>query len=111
MTLGQVLIELRRDRKLSLRQVKEATGIATSHLCGAERSKTKPGLPILVRLAEYYGVTLYDIFCTIAGSKDSEIVFNAVADYICVPNPYVQESWIRHKVKKYCKKEPLKGLL
>lgn len=57
-----LLVRLRKERKLTLRQVASSTGIAKSSLCHLELGNNKnPGATVLSKLAEFYGTKLETI--------------------------------------------------
>jgi transcriptional regulator with XRE-family HTH domain len=58
MNISDQLIELRKSRGLTLKQVSEATGLAIGHLSDMEHGRGNPALNILVQLAAFYGVAL-----------------------------------------------------
>jgi transcriptional regulator with XRE-family HTH domain len=57
-TISDQLIELRKVRGLTLKQVSEATGFAIGHLSDMEHGRGNPSLNILVQLAAFYDVAL-----------------------------------------------------
>ncbi|GAB3697872.1 helix-turn-helix domain-containing protein [Mariniluteicoccus flavus] len=59
-SLGRRLRELRKERELTLAQVTEATGIATSHLSMLENGKREGKVSVLQKLAKAYDVTIDD---------------------------------------------------
>lgn len=62
--VGEKLRELRNDKGLSIRKVSEATGFSVSFLSKLENGKTSITIRNLIRLLNFYGVTLADIFAS-----------------------------------------------
>jgi len=60
--LGLKLRDLRKFRKLSLKQLAERTGCATSYLSMVENGKIDPGISRLKKIADGLDVTIIDIF-------------------------------------------------
>jgi transcriptional regulator with XRE-family HTH domain len=56
--ISDQLIELRKSRGLTLKQVSEATALTIGHLSDMEHGRGNPSLNILVQLAAFYGVAL-----------------------------------------------------
>ena len=71
--LGAALRRLRRARRLSLSQVAEATLISASFLSLVENGKSDITIGRLVRLVDFYGVSIVDLLPS-ADPADSEIV-------------------------------------
>jgi transcriptional regulator with XRE-family HTH domain len=60
--LGKRLRKLREDRKLSIRKLSEATGFSVSFLHRLETGKSSITVKNLIKLLNFYGVTLTEIF-------------------------------------------------
>lgn len=60
--VGKILLKLRKDRGLSMRKVSEETGFSLSFLSKLENGKTSITIRNLVKLLNFYGVTLADVF-------------------------------------------------
>ena len=60
--LGAELRRLRRHHDLLLRHVAAETGIADTYLSEIERGERLPTLPVLLKLADVYGVLLVELF-------------------------------------------------
>ncbi|MDI6874010.1 helix-turn-helix domain-containing protein [Candidatus Solincola sp.] len=60
--IGGKLRDLRRSRKLSIRQVAELTGFSVSFLSKLETGKTSITIKNLIKLLNSYGVTLAELF-------------------------------------------------
>ena len=58
--IGIVLRQLRGER--SLRAVQKGSGVSNTYLCNLEQGIQRPGFRILERLADYYGVSISDLF-------------------------------------------------
>ena len=58
--IGIVLRQLRGER--SLRAVQKGSGVSNTYLCNLEQGIQRPGFRILDRLADYYGVSMSDLF-------------------------------------------------
>ena len=59
--LGERLLEIRTERRLSLAAVAEATGISTSFLSLLEKGRTDVSLGRLLPLLEFYGLSAADV--------------------------------------------------
>ncbi len=66
--IGKRLKELRESRKLSLRKVSEASGFSTSFLSRLEKGKTGITIKNLIKLLDFYGVTLAEV-CSDEGKR------------------------------------------
>ena len=55
--LGKRIQKLRKDKKMTQKQVAEAIGISASTLCGYESEDKLPPYPTLLKLAKLYGVS------------------------------------------------------
>ena len=64
--LGSYLRELRRHKRLSLRQVQEETGASGSYLSQVEQGKRHPSAHLLRKIALTYGASVKDLL-TMAG--------------------------------------------
>jgi transcriptional regulator with XRE-family HTH domain len=60
--IGEKLRELRKGRKLSIRKVSEGTGFSISFLSKLENGKSSITIKNLIKLLDFYGVTLAEIF-------------------------------------------------
>jgi quercetin dioxygenase-like cupin family protein len=60
-TLGRSLGAIREARQLSLAEVAEATGISTSFLSLVEKDRSDITIRRLVRLIEFYGISITDL--------------------------------------------------
>lgn len=69
--LGARLRELRKLKNLSLRQLAEVAGCASSYLSMVENGKIDPGISRLKRIADGLGITLVDLF---QNQPDSKVV-------------------------------------
>lgn len=49
------LLSKREAKNLTREQVGAATGISVSHLCALETGTRTPRIPVLIRLANFYG--------------------------------------------------------
>ena len=58
--IGTVLRQLRGER--SLREVQKGSGVSNTYLCNLELGVQRPGFRILEKLADYYGVSISDLF-------------------------------------------------
>jgi len=70
--VGAKLKELRQGRKLSIRKVSEGTGFSISFLSKLENGKSSITIKNLIKLLNFYGVTLADIF---SGEVTKKIAF------------------------------------
>ena len=60
-TLGERLLQIRTDRRLSLAAVAESTGISTSFLSLLEKGRTDVSLGRLLPLLQFYGLGAADV--------------------------------------------------
>lgn len=60
--IGDVLRNLRKERNLTQQQLSDILGIAQTTYAGYENNKHEPSLEILIKLADYYKVSL-DYLC------------------------------------------------
>lgn len=67
--IGSRLREVRNARKLSIRKVSEATGFSVSFLSKLETGKTSITIKNLLKLLQFYGVTLADVFSDTTARK------------------------------------------
>ena len=77
MQLGARLRSLRRERRYTLAEVSEKTGLSVSFLSDVERNRTRPSLETLERLAHFYQTNVNDIL--------AEVVINQPASDINHP--------------------------
>lgn len=61
MTVGQRVREKRSERKLTLKQMAEKTGLSLTYLSDVERDRTRPSVKTLMRIAEAFGITTTDL--------------------------------------------------
>lgn len=71
--LGTALRRLRRERRLSLSQVAQATLVSASFLSLVENGKSDITIGRLVRLVDFYGVSIVDLLPS-SDSSDPEVV-------------------------------------
>lgn len=58
--LGELLKKLRQDKKLTINEVAEATGLSVSYISRLEGgSRTNPTVDVLVNLSEFYQVDFF----------------------------------------------------
>lgn len=67
--VGGILRGLRNGKGLSLRKVSEATGFSVSFLSKLENGKTSITITNLIKLLNYYGVTLAEVFSAPAARR------------------------------------------
>jgi transcriptional regulator with XRE-family HTH domain len=67
--LGHYLRELRRRKRISLRQVQQETGASGSYLSQVEQGKRHPSGDLLRKIAPTYGASVKDLL-TMAGYLD-----------------------------------------
>jgi quercetin dioxygenase-like cupin family protein len=72
--VGVTLRQVRKARKLSLADVAEATGISASFLSLVEKDKSDITIGRLVRLIEFYGISITDLVPGHAASGYPEVV-------------------------------------
>lgn len=71
--LGERLLKIRTDRRLSLAAVAESTGISTSFLSLLEKGRTDVSLGRLLPLLEFYGLGAADVL-SLEESQDEMVV-------------------------------------
>ena len=57
MKLGEKLRKLRKDRKLTQKELAEKLSVNMSHLNRIENSKCQPSIEMLKKFAEFFGVS------------------------------------------------------
>jgi transcriptional regulator with XRE-family HTH domain len=67
--VGRILQKLRKERGYSIRKVSEDTGFSLSFLSKLENGKTSITIRNLVKLLNFYGVTLSDVFAAPTNKK------------------------------------------
>lgn len=67
--VGKILHNLRKERGYSMRKVSEDTGFSLSFLSKLENGKTSITIRNLVKLLNFYGVTLADVFAEKSSRK------------------------------------------
>lgn len=67
--VGRILRNLRTERGFSIRKVSEDTGFSLSFLSKLENGKTSITIRNLVKLLNFYGVTLSDVFAAPSNKK------------------------------------------
>jgi len=67
--VGEKLRELRKSKRLSIRKVSEETGFSVSFLSKLETGKSSITVKNLIKLLNFYGVTLADIFSQSSARK------------------------------------------
>jgi transcriptional regulator with XRE-family HTH domain len=67
--VGKIILKLRKDRGLSIRKVSEETGFSLSFLSKLENGKTSITIRNLIKLLNFYGVTLADVFSAPSSRK------------------------------------------
>ena len=103
MTLGQVLVELRKEKCVSMERVKIDTGMSPSLLSLVERDEGKMSFESLNKLSKYYDTTIYDIFREVSGYKPDRDVFDTLLNYILTPNEVQTKRWTHAKIRKLYK--------
>lgn len=62
MHIEMSLKEVRRNKKITLAQLSEKTGISTTHINDVENGLKEPGLSVLVRLAKALDVPITELY-------------------------------------------------
>ena len=94
---GRRLNFLRERKELSLSQLAEAIGTTKSALSRYENGLMDPKLNTMVKLAEYFNVTLD----WIAGNGDfNQVQYNSQNDYIEIINKCVEAGIPKEKLEK-----------
>jgi len=62
--LGSYLMEMRRHKRLSLREVQEETGVSGSYLSQVEQGKRRPSARLLRKIAPAYGASVRELLVT-----------------------------------------------
>lgn len=62
MTLGDTILEKRKERNLTQTEVAESLFVSRQTIANWERDKTLPDIESLIRLAEFYQLSLDEIF-------------------------------------------------
>lgn len=79
--LGERLLQIRTEHRLSLAAVAEATGISTSFLSLLEKGRTDVSLGRLLPLLEYYGLSAADVL-SLNESQDDMVVRAGEAPFL-----------------------------
>ena len=79
--LGPRLRLLRRSRRLTLRDVADATGLSESFLSQVERGKADASVASLRRIAQTFGIGIHDLFDP-AGQRGSRVLRHAERDVL-----------------------------
>lgn len=103
MTLGQVLVELRKEKAVSMAKVRSVANISPPQLSLIERDEYKPTMAVLGRLAKYYNTTIYDIFREVSGYQDDRGVFETLVNWSVTPNNHQTNRWTHVKLRKLYK--------
>ncbi|MDY5350091.1 MAG: helix-turn-helix domain-containing protein [Candidatus Ventricola sp.] len=61
MGIGERLSVLRKEKKLTLRELSEKVGITAAALSSYEKGQKEPSLSFAIKLADFYGVSLDDL--------------------------------------------------
>ena len=56
--LGQIIKELRRSQRYTLKDVSEKTGLAVSFLSEVERGRTNASIKTLIRIGKLYNISI-----------------------------------------------------
>lgn len=95
---GERLNLLRTRKDISFETLAEAVGTTKSLLWRYERGLSEPGLSALIKLSEYFGVTLD----WLAGNGDfNEIQYANKKDYIKVINKSISEGITPEKLEQF----------
>ena len=89
MNLGEKLKKIRTEKKFSLQNLAEKTGLSRSFLSQVERNKTSPSLSSLIKITSSLGINIGDLFLK---EKD-------VGDYIVHENERESFSITKDKLK------------
>jgi transcriptional regulator with XRE-family HTH domain len=71
--LGSYLRELRRRKRLSLRQIQEETGASSSYLSQVEQGKRHPRARLLRKIAPTYGTSVRDLLAMAGYLNEPEV--------------------------------------
>ncbi|MCO6005646.1 XRE family transcriptional regulator [Actinoallomurus purpureus] len=82
--LGRRVQGLRHDRRLTLQQLADATGVSVSMLSSVERGRKAPTVVVLARVAEGLGVSLAQL---VAEPDDDRVIVRRAADQETVEEP------------------------
>lgn len=61
MKISKKIFDLRKNRKLTIRQLSAGAGVATGTLSDIENGKHFPSLSTLLKLSRFYNVNIYDL--------------------------------------------------
>lgn len=96
MELHERLRQVRNERKMTLLQVREETGLSVSYLSDLERGRTSnPSFDILERLAKCYGMTLVDLLSGLDEQGESTPAALAPGLAILLKEQVIDEEWAR----------------
>lgn len=95
---GKRLKILRDDRELPMSKLAEAIGSTKSALSRYENGTMEPGLKVLRKLAEYFGVTMD----WLAGNGDiNDVQFSNKEQYMNVINKCIKEEITPDKLEQF----------
>jgi len=73
-SLGRRIRHLRREQRMTLQDLADATGLSSSMLSLVERGRTSPSIGSLVVIASAFRVPIADLFVEIDQSRDDYVV-------------------------------------
>lgn len=82
MDIKDSLRNIRHARGISIKKLTDATGIAYSTYTKYERGERELGVPVLIKLADYYGVTTDEILGRGPGQNDAAASVQGADDAI-----------------------------
>lgn len=106
MYLAQNLKYLREKKELSQRDFSEVLGLSFAAVSNWETNHRKPGIEMIIRLAEYFGVTLDDLVLKKMGPSTPFYVSNI--KYLRKKNELTQDAMAKFlgvSKASYCKYE------
>ena len=99
MTIGQRIREKRHEKKLTLKELAETTGLSLTYLSDVERDRTRPSVKTLMRIAEKLEVTTTDLIHGVEdlGDLTAEGLPAGLRDLLRDPEwePHLDEDWVR----------------
>ena len=87
-TIMMRLRELRKERKLTQRQVADAISTSTPVYCRYEKGEREPSIDTIIRLSDFFGVT-----CDYLLGRDTSLILNSSLIDVCT-KPLQEEPMI-----------------
>jgi transcriptional regulator with XRE-family HTH domain len=98
MELSERIRQLRKEHKLKLREIAEATGLSTPYVSDIERGRTAPAIKTLTAIAGVFNMTLVELLQGVdfSGEADLGELPSTLQDFIHHPEfeEQIDEDWL-----------------